>query len=481
MTIMTNAQIPNLPDLQTLIKNEKALSLDYFLLNANRLNQTQVRENLFSQEKTQHYWLDSLIQYEQDNDYKYDYKYNASMQLETELISVFFTAWFPYMKTDFTYNTNNKLTRKLFFEMNFITQQQDSALKIDYLYDTNHFIEQETWYEYSDSLSQWLPQDKVEYSCDTNGNVLSIIVYRWDLTNTIWTNFAKFNFQYNTNNKIFEYMTEEWDTLTVNWIKDEKHESVFDGFGYKIEKIESRYESNSWMLAYKNEYIHNIQHYVVEDNGYRWDTGSGSWVQSNFKSVYLYDIIGNMIESNELRWNDSSLVWKDDLRYLGTYDTNYVFNDLVLPMHCWVFTFFYSSFTEPHPYYDFDNITHLFNCMLLSSESKHWYPNDSLWNTYNEFQYYYSDHTASISENKSDFAVKIFPNPASDIVTLNIDNTNNADLTLNIYNVIGKLVRSELLKQNQKQINISDLKNGIYLVEIKSKKWSEIKKLIIQR
>jgi len=75
----------------------------------------------------------------------------------------------------------------------------------------------------------------------------------------------------------------------------------------------------------------------------------------------------------------------------------------------------------------------------------------------------------------------LYPNPASDIVTLNIDNTINADFTLNIYNVTGELVSSETLRQNQQQINISDLSNGIYMVEIKSKEWNGKQKLIIQR
>jgi len=52
---------------------------------------------------------------------------------------------------------------------------------------------------------------------------------------------------------------------------------------------------------------------------------------------------------------------------------------------------------------------------------------------------------------------------------------------LNIYNVIGKLTRSEELQQNQRQINIGDLNDGVYLVEIKSKKWTGKQKLIIQR
>ena len=75
----------------------------------------------------------------------------------------------------------------------------------------------------------------------------------------------------------------------------------------------------------------------------------------------------------------------------------------------------------------------------------------------------------------------LYPNPVSDIITLNIDNTNNADLTLNIYNVTGELISSETLQQNQQQINIGNLNNGIYFFEIKSKEWTEKQKLIIQR
>jgi hypothetical protein len=77
--------------------------------------------------------------------------------------------------------------------------------------------------------------------------------------------------------------------------------------------------------------------------------------------------------------------------------------------------------------------------------------------------------------------LNIFPNPASDIVFLSVDNKNNADLALNIYNEIGELVKSELLKQNQKKINTNDLSDGIYIIEIKSKEGAGKQKLIIQR
>jgi hypothetical protein len=75
----------------------------------------------------------------------------------------------------------------------------------------------------------------------------------------------------------------------------------------------------------------------------------------------------------------------------------------------------------------------------------------------------------------------LFPNPANDIVNIEVDNTNKVDLTLNIYNVIGTLVKSVILRQNQEQINVEDLSNGIYMIEIKSDDRTENQKLIIQR
>ena len=88
----------------------------------------------------------------------------------------------------------------------------------------------------------------------------------------------------------------------------------------------------------------------------------------------------------------------------------------------------------------------------------------------------------SVSEQTSENTTfSLYPNPATDIVTLNIGNINNAALTLNIYNVIGTLVKSEILKQNQQQINIGDLSNGVYMFSIKSKDFTANQRLIIQK
>jgi hypothetical protein len=96
-----------------------------------------------------------------------------------------------------------------------------------------------------------------------------------------------------------------------------------------------------------------------------------------------------------------------------------------------------------------------------------------------KFEFLYTPTEVSEVENMN--MISVYPNPASDIVTLNVNIANNADLILNIYNIMGTLVKSEILIQNQRQINTENLCNGIYMVEIKSKEWTGKQKLIIQK
>jgi hypothetical protein len=92
------------------------------------------------------------------------------------------------------------------------------------------------------------------------------------------------------------------------------------------------------------------------------------------------------------------------------------------------------------------------------------------------------DDLVSISEESTERNIfHLYPNPASDIINLDIYNPSNADLTLKIYNVIGTLVKSKILNPNKLQFVVGDLSNGIYMLEIESKEWTENQKLIIQR
>lgn len=101
--------------------------------------------------------------------------------------------------------------------------------------------------------------------------------------------------------------------------------------------------------------------------------------------------------------------------------------------------------------------------------------------TYNGTVRVYKKITSTGFEDTKTKIFSIYPNPASNVITLNLNKTNNEALDLNVYSISGTLVKSEMLKQNQHETNIADLPNGVYLVTIKSKNETETKKLVIQR
>ncbi|MFN7014986.1 MAG: T9SS type A sorting domain-containing protein, partial [Bacteroidia bacterium] len=72
-------------------------------------------------------------------------------------------------------------------------------------------------------------------------------------------------------------------------------------------------------------------------------------------------------------------------------------------------------------------------------------------------------NTLSIAQiNKSEHLINIYPNPAKNI--LHIQHNFQEDTNLNIYDYMGKIV----LSTNKKTIEISDLKAGIYFVQIEN-------------
>lgn len=95
---------------------------------------------------------------------------------------------------------------------------------------------------------------------------------------------------------------------------------------------------------------------------------------------------------------------------------------------------------------------------------------------------YISSSPLGINESvNTNLLINIYPNPAKDNLLINLDNPENEEFSLTIYNAIGAIVKSEKLNQNEHQIFIGDLSGGIYIIEIKSKDLTEKQKLIIQR
>lgn len=73
--------------------------------------------------------------------------------------------------------------------------------------------------------------------------------------------------------------------------------------------------------------------------------------------------------------------------------------------------------------------------------------------------------------------VNIYPNPASSHITVNVLNGKRIG-TINIYNMVGIVVKTLEIDGNEKEIDISDLPSGSYIISIEDEKESTIKQFI---
>ena len=93
---------------------------------------------------------------------------------------------------------------------------------------------------------------------------------------------------------------------------------------------------------------------------------------------------------------------------------------------------------------------------------------------------------SGIDEYKNDLGLSVFPNPASDDVQVNYTLTSETTVTINVFDVAGKLVASES-NGTQAQglhfahINTSELAKGFYTVNVKTDVSSSTSKLLIVR
>lgn len=79
-------------------------------------------------------------------------------------------------------------------------------------------------------------------------------------------------------------------------------------------------------------------------------------------------------------------------------------------------------------------------------------------------------------------SLKVFPNPLTDAGDINIQFSKNISASINIYDLTGKVVLSdELVNTTAKQINVSSLNNGIYLLQIVADNSSTTRKIVVMK
>lgn len=77
-------------------------------------------------------------------------------------------------------------------------------------------------------------------------------------------------------------------------------------------------------------------------------------------------------------------------------------------------------------------------------------------------------------------SMKLYPNPSNGLVNLELNNVNNENLQVEVYNVIGKLIYKAQITENVTEINLTEMSSGIYYVSVNNGNAKKVSKLMIK-
>jgi hypothetical protein len=78
-----------------------------------------------------------------------------------------------------------------------------------------------------------------------------------------------------------------------------------------------------------------------------------------------------------------------------------------------------------------------------------------------------------------DLTLRMYPNPATDKIFIEQDNITGSETLVSVYDITGKLKYREVVRNNNKtKIDIQNLVNGIYFVDVRTNDKQKMLKLI---
>ena len=69
-------------------------------------------------------------------------------------------------------------------------------------------------------------------------------------------------------------------------------------------------------------------------------------------------------------------------------------------------------------------------------------------------------------ENNDNVIINAYPNPSNGIVNITLSEWDDIEITLSVYDVLGKNILSQKIYKNKTQLNLTSLSTGIYLLSI---------------
>lgn len=100
----------------------------------------------------------------------------------------------------------------------------------------------------------------------------------------------------------------------------------------------------------------------------------------------------------------------------------------------------------------------------------------------NGFTHYFTiNDPSSVEPEIEKTFYNVYPNPAQDVIFVNVSNIGNAEIQVQMYNSLGQIVLHDQFHTNEYSLNVQDLPNGVYHMTFTKDNKVKTEKIIINR
>lgn len=333
-----------------------------------------------------------------------------------------------YKLNEWNISGNNWVSDYSYYE----TKDEDGKLIIHY---------ERGW---DDTYQTFTQGNKEIYTYDVGG--LKTIKEDRDWNNNTWEEYSKTYFSYDGNNNCIEELEKRYISSGV-WRDNWKTQYTYNAENKKLTEQQWGYDSywEEWFDYSKTTYTYYDNGLIQEEFTEKYDYDNSQWYDLA-KTKYYYLANGLLEYKEELDLQEPD----NNLKYEYTYNADNQETSFFL--YSWNgsdWTRFYKVYDN----YDTNGNQIDFYSQLL----------DGTWNNFQKEEYTWNEFATDVSNIKIN-EVNIYPNPASDIININLDT--EKIFSCEIVDIYGKIV----LKSNTKKVVISKLPASVYFIRVNNQK-----------
>lgn len=394
------------------------------------------------------------------------------------------------------------------YPWNYLTQDWDTipvAMLLSY-YDQKQNLTQYRALSWHNDTQSYIDSVQYFYKYNDAGQIVNTLQQQWQfdgIENYSWVNIDNSVTEYNSLGQESKFVYQTWNYDTNDWLNAWQHEFTYDSIGNNTSILESYWDGSSqWTPGMKFVNKYDLLSKITLNLIQYLDNSTNNWI-NNFQYLYEYDANGCNISLRIQTWNTEEGGW--DNYYLESLTYNNLKKIENYLVQVWdPFLFEWSDFERGIYKYDSNGNN---TCILGQAY-------DSNSNTWNESWVNYYDYndqnkqisssslywdaslgswasgskTKSLKINKDkqnaaqpavESTVEVFPNPVIDVISIR----NKVGINqVQVFDVTGSEI---LLKQysgsNAIQLDVTALKSGLYLLNIKNADGSFATKRVIKK